>query len=86
MLTPEKGPQGGHHLWVAVRTKNLRQAGSTVAITAEQPKTGLQSSADRASSSRSSRRLVGTACATGFVFSSTMPACRCSRFSDSRST
>jgi hypothetical protein len=41
-LTPEKGPQGGHHLWVAVRMKNLRQMGSTVVITAEQPGTGLK--------------------------------------------
>ncbi len=41
-LTPEKGPQGGHHLWIAVRTKSLRQAGTTVVITAEQPGTGLK--------------------------------------------
>ena len=41
-LTPEKGPQGGHHLWISVRMKNLRQSGSTVVITAEQPGTGLK--------------------------------------------
>ncbi len=41
-LTPEKGPQGGHHLWLAVLQKNLKQNGSTVTITAEQPGTGLK--------------------------------------------
>jgi hypothetical protein len=41
-LTPEKGPQGGHHLWLAVRMKNLRQMGSTVVVSAEQPGTGLK--------------------------------------------
>ncbi len=29
----EAGPQGGHHVWVAVRTKNLRQSGSITSIT-----------------------------------------------------
>jgi hypothetical protein len=29
----EKGPQGGHHIWVALRMKNLRQSGSTTMIT-----------------------------------------------------
>jgi hypothetical protein len=41
-LTPEKGPQGGHHLWIAVRMKNLRQMGSSVVVSAEQPGTGLK--------------------------------------------
>jgi hypothetical protein len=41
-LTPEKGPQGGHHLWIALQMKNLRQNGSTVVVTAEQPGTGLK--------------------------------------------
>ncbi len=41
-LAPERGPQGGHHLWIAVRMKNLRQAGTTVTLTAEQPGTGLK--------------------------------------------
>lgn len=40
-IQPEKGPQGGHHLWIAVRMKNLKQSGSTTAITAVQPDTGL---------------------------------------------
>ncbi len=25
----EQGPQGGHHVWMAIRMKNLRQSGST---------------------------------------------------------
>jgi hypothetical protein len=29
----ELGPQGGHHIWVAARMKNLRQSGSTTMIT-----------------------------------------------------
>jgi hypothetical protein len=29
----EEGPQGGHHVWVAVRMRNLRQSGSTTLIT-----------------------------------------------------
>jgi hypothetical protein len=37
----EKGPQGGHHLWVALRMKNLKQAGSRTIITGVQPDTGL---------------------------------------------
>lgn len=40
-IQPEKGPQGGHHLWIAVRMKNLKQSGSTTAITGVQPDTGL---------------------------------------------
>jgi hypothetical protein len=42
VLTPERGPQGGHHLWVAVRMKNMRQSGTTVTLTAEQPGTELK--------------------------------------------
>jgi hypothetical protein len=38
----ELGPQGGHHLWVAVRMKNLKQAGSRTAISGVQPDTGLK--------------------------------------------
>jgi hypothetical protein len=41
-LAPERGPQGGHHLWMAVRMKNLRQSGTTVTLTAEQEGTGLR--------------------------------------------
>lgn len=32
VLQLEKGPQGGHHIWIAVRMKNLRQSGSTTTI------------------------------------------------------
>jgi hypothetical protein len=32
-LQLEKGPQGGHHIWVAARMKNLRQSGSVTTIT-----------------------------------------------------
>lgn len=35
VLQLEKGPQGGHHIWVALRMKNLRQSGSTTMITSE---------------------------------------------------
>jgi hypothetical protein len=37
----EKGPQGGHHIWTAVRMHNLKQSGSTTTVTAVQPGTGL---------------------------------------------
>lgn len=33
----ERGPQGGHHVWVAVRMKNLRQSGSITTIRATVP-------------------------------------------------
>ncbi len=33
-LQMELGPQGGHHVWIATRMKNLRQSGSTTTITA----------------------------------------------------
>ena len=33
-LQMELGPQGGHHIWIATRMKNLRQSGSTTTITA----------------------------------------------------
>jgi hypothetical protein len=29
----EAGPQGGHHVWIAVRMKNLRQSGSITSVT-----------------------------------------------------
>lgn len=32
-LQLEQGPQGGHHIWMAVRMKNLRQSGSTTTVT-----------------------------------------------------
>ena len=33
VLQLEKGPQGGHHIWIAARMRNLRQSGSTTTIT-----------------------------------------------------
>ena len=36
-LQAEPGPQGGHHIWMAVRMKNLKQYESTVIVSAEQP-------------------------------------------------
>jgi hypothetical protein len=40
-LTAEAGPQGGHHIWIAVRMKNMKQAGSTTKISAVQPGTAV---------------------------------------------
>jgi hypothetical protein len=40
-LALEKGPQGGHHIWIAARMKNLKQSGSTTTISGMQPDTGL---------------------------------------------
>ena len=37
----KQGPQGGHHIWIAVRQDNLKQAGSTTTITSVQTSTGL---------------------------------------------
>jgi hypothetical protein len=37
----EQGPQGGHHIWLAVRQKNIKQQGSTITITSVQPGTNL---------------------------------------------
>ncbi|MBX3186449.1 MAG: hypothetical protein KF819_05505 [Labilithrix sp.] len=34
-LQLEKGPQGGHHIWIAIRMKNLRQSGSRTTLTAK---------------------------------------------------
>jgi hypothetical protein len=39
-LQAEAGPQGGHHIWIAVRMKNMKQAGSTTQVSAVQPATG----------------------------------------------
>jgi hypothetical protein len=41
VLQAEAGPQGGHHIWIATRMKNLKQAGSTTKITGVQPDTGV---------------------------------------------
>jgi hypothetical protein len=38
-LQPEAGPQGGHHIWIATRMKNMKQAGSTTKIVGIQPDT-----------------------------------------------
>jgi hypothetical protein len=40
VLQAEAGPQGGHHIWIAVRMKNLKQTGSVTTISAVQPGTG----------------------------------------------
>lgn len=40
-LQAEKGPQGGHHLYIAVRMKNLKQSGSITTISATQPGTNV---------------------------------------------
>jgi hypothetical protein len=37
----ERGPQGGHHLWIAVRTRQLRQARAMITLRAEQPGSDL---------------------------------------------
>jgi hypothetical protein len=39
-LQAEAGPQGGHHIWIATRMKNMKQAGSTTKIVGVQPDTG----------------------------------------------
>jgi hypothetical protein len=41
-LQAERGPQGGHHLWIATRVKNIRQSGSTTSIKAIQPETKVE--------------------------------------------
>jgi hypothetical protein len=40
-LQAEAGPQGGHHIWIAARMKNLKQTLSTTRIEAVQPDTGM---------------------------------------------
>jgi hypothetical protein len=40
-LQAELGPQGGHHVWIAVRMRNLRQSGSTTKIQGVQPGTNV---------------------------------------------
>jgi hypothetical protein len=39
VLQAEAGPQGGHHIWIATRMKNLKQAGSITRISGLQPGT-----------------------------------------------
>ena len=41
VLQAELGPQRGHHLWIAVRMRNLKQSGSTTTITGVQPGTNI---------------------------------------------
>jgi hypothetical protein len=38
-LQAEAGPQGGHHIWIAVRMKNMTQVGSTTHVSAVKPGT-----------------------------------------------
>jgi hypothetical protein len=38
-LQAEAGPQGGHHIWIATRMRNLKQSGTTTKITGVQPDT-----------------------------------------------
>jgi len=40
VLQAEAGPQGGHHIWIATRMKNMKQAGTTTKIVGVQPGTG----------------------------------------------
>jgi hypothetical protein len=37
----EAGPQGGHHIWVALRMKNLKQSGSITSVTGHFPDLGF---------------------------------------------
>jgi hypothetical protein len=37
----EQGPQGGHHIWIAVRQENLLRSGTTTTITSVDPANGL---------------------------------------------
>ena len=41
-LQAEAGPQGGHHIWIATRMKNMKQMGTTTKISGVQPGTGAQ--------------------------------------------
>jgi len=41
VLQAEAGPQGGHHIWIATRMKNLKQAGTTTKIVGVQPDTKM---------------------------------------------
>jgi hypothetical protein len=40
LLQAQTGPQGGHHIWMALRMQNLKQSSSTTTVTATQPGTG----------------------------------------------
>jgi hypothetical protein len=38
----EAGPQGGHHIWIAIRMKNLLRSGSRTTLTAVAPDSGAR--------------------------------------------
>jgi hypothetical protein len=40
----EKGPQGGHHIWMAIRMKNLLRSGSRTTLVGVSPETGITTS------------------------------------------
>jgi hypothetical protein len=42
VLQAEAGAQGGHHIWIATRMKNLKQSGTTTKIVGVQPDTGVK--------------------------------------------
>lgn len=42
VLDVEAGPQGGYHVWIAVRIKNLRQSGSVTEVTGVFPALGYE--------------------------------------------
>lgn len=39
-LQAEAGPQGGHHIWIATRMKNMKQSGTITKVAGVQPGTG----------------------------------------------
>jgi hypothetical protein len=41
-LQAETGAQGGHHIWIATRMKNMKQMGTTTKIVGVQPETGAR--------------------------------------------
>ena len=41
-LQAEAGAQGGHHIWIATRVRNMKQMGTTTKITGVQPGTGAK--------------------------------------------
>lgn len=42
VVQAELGPQGGHHIYVALRQKNLHRSGSTTTIKGRRPDTGVE--------------------------------------------
>jgi hypothetical protein len=41
-LQVETGPQGGHHIWLAIRMKNLLRSGSRTTLTGVAPSSGTK--------------------------------------------